>query len=176
MQFKPLNDIGPFLAYLTAGWKQDKYEINFSCFKAHDWQSKWADGRLSNPFHRPQALFQDLYGLQMLRSLGHVYRDKVIKLNNGNLGWDSWNPDDRYALCCYAAERLRDDHGCDLRRTAQDYYARKKSMASENDNEQSVYIEPKYQIQVAVCTLTPLRTIFQSMELTTGSRALRNER
>ena len=129
-----------------------------------------------NPFQHPAPSFQDRYGIQMLCSLGHLFLDKSLNPSNGNLNWDAWQPHDRYALCCYAAEQLHNDHGYDLRQTASDYYRRRKMMKSDNENEQSILVEPKYRLQVPVCTLTPLRTIFQPLELTTGSRALRNQR
>jgi hypothetical protein len=155
--------------------RPDRYQINFSTFKISDWpkqnQKQWPD-----PFDYKNAQFQDRYALQMLISLGFVFRDKWAQLTDQELNWNNWNPNERYTLCCFAAEQLCKDHGYDLTRTERDYNEiRRKGKKSDKDmDEQPISVKDKERLKVAVCTLTPLRTIFQPFEITTGSRALRH--
>ena len=151
-------------------------EINFSVFTVRDWSSVKIRHQPPDPFGYDKASFKDRYALQMLTSMGCVFRDKWAQLTDKDLRWNEWNPKDRYDLCCYALERLREDHAYDLRRTADDYNERrsKKDKAVENQVVSTVFVKDKNRLEVATCTLTPMRVIFQPLEVTSGSRALRN--
>ncbi|CAF5001728.1 unnamed protein product, partial [Rotaria sp. Silwood1] len=162
-----------FLEHLLID-RPERYEINFSTFKICDWL-KENKNQTPDPFDYKKASFQDRYALQMLISLGFVFRDKWAQLTDQELNWKRWNVNERYSLCCYAVEQLCQDHGYDLTRTERDYNEAKKKFITNNDmNEQLVSIEDRKKLKVAACTLTPLRFIFQPFEITTGSRALRN--
>ncbi|CAF3143665.1 unnamed protein product [Rotaria sp. Silwood2] len=152
------------------------YEINFSCFKISDWSTENNKNRRPDPFNYKNASFQDRYSLQMLISLGYVFRDKWAQLTDQELNWNKWDINERDTLCCFALEQLRKDHGYDLIRTENDYNeTRKKSKKSNNDlEEKAMLVDDRQRLKVAFCTLTPLRIIFQPFEVTTGSRALRN--
>ncbi|CAF1186741.1 unnamed protein product [Rotaria sordida] len=163
-----------FLEHLLID-RSERYEINFSTFKICDWSNEHNKNQRPDPFDFKKASFQDRYALQMLISLGFVFRDKWAQLTDQELNWKKWNIDERYSLCCYAVEQLCQDHGYDLTRTERDYNERKKKLITNNNmNEQLVSIDDRKKMKVAVCTLTPLRFIFQPFEITTGSRALRN--
>lgn len=152
-----------------------RYELNFCNFKIFDTSRDTNPRSRPDPFDFKHAKFQDRYALQMLISLGFVFRDKWAELNDDELGWNQWNPNDRYRLCCFAVEQLRQDHGYDLRRTKIDFDAKKKDK-KKSDEQQAISVLPNQRLEVALCTLTPLKTIFQPLEVTTGSRALRNSR
>lgn len=150
--------------------------INFGVFRVRDWSSEKNRHRPPDPFKYQTASFKDKYALQMLTSLGYVFRDKWAALTDKELGWDQWNASDRYDLCCYAVERLREDHAYDLRRTADDYNRTKSKREREAQNQlaSTVVIERTKRLEVATCTLTPMRVIFRPLDVTSGSRALRN--
>ncbi|CAF4060655.1 unnamed protein product, partial [Rotaria sordida] len=164
-----------FLSYFLLD-RPERYEINFSCFKVSDWSKENNRNQRPDPFNYRNASFQDRYCLQMLISLGYVFRDKWAQLTDQELTWNTWDVNERYTLCCFAVEKLREDHGYDLRRTKNDYnQARKKlkELVSDTD-EQVASVDSSQRLKVAFCTLTPLKIIFQPFEVTTGSRALRN--
>ncbi|CAF3568479.1 unnamed protein product [Rotaria sp. Silwood1] len=152
------------------------YELNFSCFKISDWSKENNKNQRPDPFNFNNASFQDRYSLQMLISLGYVFRDKWAQLTDQELNWHKWNVNERHALCCFAVEQLSKDHGYDLTRTEYDYNERrKKTKKSDNDmDDKAMLIDDRKRLKVAFCTLTPLKIIFQPFEVTTGSRALRN--
>lgn len=153
-----------------------RYEINFSNFQILDWPRENPNRQMPNPFDYLNASHQDRYALQMLISLGFLFRDKWAQLTDQDLHWNTWRVEERYSLCCFAVEQLRNDHGYDLRRTGQDYNEKKKKKATKPDpdtDEKMVLAQNTQFIKVAVCTLTPMRTIVQPMEVTMGSRALR---
>ncbi|UJR12729.1 hypothetical protein I4U23_016903 [Adineta vaga] len=164
-----------FLSYFLMD-RPDRYQINFSTFKISDWLTENNKNQRPDPFNYRNASFQDRYALQMLISLGFVFRDKWAQLTDQELNWNKWNVDDRYTFCCYALEQLRNDHGYDLTRTARDYNETRKkaSKADVNMDEQAILVRDIQRLKVATCTLTPLKIIFQPLEVTTGSRALRN--
>jgi hypothetical protein len=157
--------------------RPDRYEINFSAFKISDWSKINNKKQKPDPFDYRNAQYQDRYALQMLISLGFVFRDKWAQLTDQELNWNNWNVNERYTLCCFAVEQLCKDHGYDLTRTERDYNeTRKKAKKSDKDmDEKAILVQNTQRLKVAVCTLTPLRTIFQPLEVTTGSRALRNK-
>jgi hypothetical protein len=157
--------------------RPERYEINFSTFKISDWSKENNKKQQPDPFDYKNAKFQDRYALQMLISLGFVFRDKWAQLTDQELNWNNWNVDERYTLCCFAVEQLCKDHGYDLTQTQKDYKeTRKKEKKADKDtNEQPISVQNKERLKVAVCTLTPLRIIVQPFEITTGSRALRNK-
>ena len=159
-----------FLTQLISS-EPEKYEINFGTFTVSDWRADARGSTTPDPFHYASASFEDRYALQMLTSRGFVFRDKWAELTDADLKWNQWPQAERYALCVYASERLQQDHGYDLRRTKSDYDARLRSTPADDS---CIFIDPKERLQVAVCTLTPLRIIFQPLDLTSGSRALRN--
>ena len=148
------------------------YEINFSTFTVADWKADARGRTAPDPFNYARASFEDRYALQMLTSRGFVFRDKWAELTDAELTWKQWQPAERYALCVYASERLQEDHGYDLRRTKSDFHA-KAPKSTVDDG--CISIDRKERLQVAVCTLTPLRIIFQPLDLTSGSRALRTK-
>jgi hypothetical protein len=154
-----------------------RYEINFSNFQILDWSKENNKKQKPDPFNYDHASYQDRYALQMLISLGFVFRDKWAQLTDQELNWNKWNPNDRYRLCCFAVEQLCKDHGYDLRRTERDYneIRRKKEDSDKDKNENALLAQNTQLVKVAVCTLTPLRIIFQPLEVTMGSRALRND-
>ncbi|CAF1307954.1 unnamed protein product [Adineta ricciae] len=164
-----------FLSYFLTD-RPERYHINFSTFKISDWSKEFNKNQRPDPFSYRNASFQDRYALQMLISLGFVFRDKWAQLTDQELNWNRWNVDDRYTLCCYTLEQLKNDHGYDLSRTAKDYNETRKTAteADGNMNGQVMLVENKQRLQVAVCTLTPLKISFQPLEVTTGNRALRN--
>ena len=161
-----------FLSHLISN-EPEKCEINFGTFSVSDWRADARGRTTPDPFNYARASFEDRYALQMLTSRGFVFRDKWAELTDAELKWKQWPPAERYALCVYASERLHEDHGYDLRRTKSDYDARLRSTTADDS---SIFIDPKERLQVAVCTLTPLRIIFQPLDLTSGSRALRNRK
>jgi len=153
--------------------RPDRYEINFTNFKIFDISQETIIKSRPDPFDYKNAKFQDRYALQMLISLGFVFRDKWAELTDDELHWNNWNINQRYTLCCFAVEQLCKDHGYDLTRLERDFNEMKRKM-KKSDEQQPIAVQNAQRLQVAVCTLTPLRTIFQPLEITTGSRALRN--
>ena len=152
-----------------------RYEINFCNFQILDWAKQTKAGP-PDPFNYKNASYEDRYALQMLTSMGYVFRDKWAQLTDQELDWKSCDPKERYALCCFVVEQLRVDHGYDLQSALRDYRESKggtKKKDAEND-EEMVLAQHREFLKVAVCTLTPMRTIFQPLEVTTGSRALRH--
>ncbi|CAF1467753.1 unnamed protein product [Adineta steineri] len=164
-----------FLSYLFLIDQPERYHINFSTFKISDWSTENNKKQRPDPFNFGNASFQDRYALQMLISLGYVFRDKWAQLTDQKLNWNQWNADERYTLCCYAVEQLCNDHGYDLTRTARDYNETRRRAVSNMD-EQAILVGNRERLKVATCTLTPLKIIFQPLEVTMGSRALRNSK
>ncbi|CAF1279555.1 unnamed protein product [Rotaria magnacalcarata] len=152
--------------------RAEQYHINFSGFKICDWSKENNRNSRPNPFDYRNAPFQDRYGLELLISLGYVFRDKWAQLTDQELNWQQWNPSERYSMCCFVVEQLKLDHAYDLIRTTSDYNEKKKKSNSDiNDNGELV--ADKQRLKIACCTLTPLKIIFQPLEITIGSRALR---
>ncbi|CAF1065628.1 unnamed protein product [Adineta steineri] len=164
-----------FLSYFFIIDQPERYHINFSTFKISDWSTENNKKQRPDPFNFGNASFQDRYALQMLISLGYVFRDKWAQLTDQVLNWSKWNLDERYTLCCYAVEQLCNDHGYDLTRTARDYNETRRRAVSNMD-EQTILVGNRERLKVATCTLTPLKIIFQPLEVTMGSRALRNSK
>jgi len=108
----------------------------------------------------------------MLTSLGYVFRDKWAQLTDKELKWNEWSVEERYDLCCFAVEQLTNDHGYDLTRTKLDYQIRKSREKEERDKDR--FDSDQKLLRIALCTLTPLTTIFRPFEMSIGSRALRN--
>ncbi|CAF3334014.1 unnamed protein product [Rotaria socialis] len=170
--FPPSQDMPwMFLSHFLVD-RAEQYHINFSCFKICDWSKENNKNSRPNPFDYRNAPFQDRYALELLISLGYVFRDKWAQLTDQELNWHQWNPSERYSMCCFVVEQLKLDHAYDLIRTASDYNEKKKKSDSDiNDN--GGLVADKQLLKVACCTLTPLKIIFQPLEITIGSRALR---
>ncbi|CAF1170949.1 unnamed protein product [Adineta steineri] len=168
----PKESVWMFLSYFLID-HPERYHINFSTFKISNWSTKKNQNQTPDPFNYRNASFQDRYALQMLMSLGFLFQDKWAQLTDQELNWNKWNIDERYTLCCYVVEQLCNDHGYDLRRTEKDYNETRKRIDSNMD-EQAVLVGNKQRLKVAFCTLAPLNIIFHPLEVTTGSRALRN--
>ncbi len=172
--FPPAQNMAwAFLRYFLTD-RPHRYELNFSTFKILDWSKENNKKQKPDPFDYKNASFQDRYALQMLISLGFVFRDKWAQLTDQELNWKNWNVNERYTLCCFAVEQLRQDHGYDLTRTEKDYNETRRK--AKKSDEQTVLVQNTQRLKVAACTLTPLRIIFEPLEVTTGSRALRNDR
>lgn len=156
--------------------RPERYDINFSCFKISDWKTATKETSTPNPFNFSHACFRDRYSLQMLTSLGYVFRDKWAQLTDEKLNWSAWKADERYPLCCFAVEQLIKDHGYDLTRTSKDYNAWKKKakISGTGTDKDNIDIDNTQRLKIACCTLTPLKIIFQPLQSTTGSRALRH--
>lgn len=147
-----------------------RYEINFGNFQTVDWAREPNSRSNPDPFNYQRASYEDRYGLQILISMGYVFRDKWAQLTDQELKWNTCDRQERYSLCCFVADQLRADHGYDLTRAIQDYNATKK----ERKKAEAAGGQNRTPLKVAACTLTPMRNIFQRLEETVGSRALRH--
>ncbi|CAF0893708.1 unnamed protein product [Adineta ricciae] len=165
----PKENTWKFLHYFLFD-RPERYHMNFSTFKITDWSRENNKNHRPDPFNYRNASFQDRYALEMLISLGYVFRDKWALFTNDELNWNQWKSEDRYNLCCYAVEQLRADHGFDLRRTEKDYEEKRR----KTNVKHPILVQDQERLKVACCTLTPLKLIFQPFEITTGNRTLRN--
>lgn len=153
-----------------------RYHINFGNFQTVDWPRETHKSQTPDPFDYKRASYEDRYALQILISMGYVFRDKWAQLTDQELKWNTCDPKERYSLCRFVAQQLCADHGYDLTRALEHYNAKKKEWKkAESANEEEAMIgQNKRSLKVAACTLTPMRTIFQPLEETVGSRALRH--
>jgi hypothetical protein len=177
LYFPPLQLLPWYFLTDLMSDQPERFEINFASFTVMDWSDEKNKHKTPDPFDYKKASFKDRYALQMLTSLGYVFRDKWAHSTDRDLKWNEWNVNERYSLCTYVKEQLSKDHGYDLRRTARDYNESRKELAAaaKNTAEQSMVVDRKQQLEVAVCTLTPLRLVFRPLDLTSGSRTLRNK-
>ncbi len=153
-----------------------RYHINFSNFQILDWSKEIINlQQRPDPFDYRNASYQDRYALDMLTSLGFVFRDKWAQLTDKELKWNNWNVNNRYNLCCFAVEQLYEDHGYDLRQTETDYDKKRRKEEKSAGNVEKQVANAQL-LKVAVCTLTPLRIIIRPLEVTVGSRALRHNK
>lgn len=156
VRFFPATEAWHFLHELPIAGYSDRpgdelFHINFSRFVSHP------HSKIDVPFGKPQySSPTDSYGMEMLWSLGHTFRDKYI-VDTDSIA-TSGNDSSRnvYDVFCTMWHRLKENHCYHLKDAWKDSRIQSQNVALNRNNGRT--------INVAFAILTPNRIEYQPMQ------------
>lgn len=161
LQFENRTDAWDFLHQLPIFNTFNQFILNYADFQF----SSSSDYKNSCSFRNVNNFPSDLglYAMQMLWSLGYIFRDKYRiddKIESTFISYHQESPEKFYALCCTLWNRLQQDHCYSIRNVF-------------NDPNIINHKLPKNKYPVSHAIITPLRILFQPMHFTSCHRAMR---
>jgi hypothetical protein len=161
LQFDQRTDAKDFLQQLAISNNVNQFihnYVDFQFFLSSDLKSE-----CFSLDYRILSSELGVYAMQMLCSLGYIFKDKYSINNNIQLAFISYHqksPEEFYALCCTLWNYLQADH-C--------YFI--PNVFKEQNTINCTLPKNTYQVPHAI--ITPLRILYQPMHLTIGHRAMR---